>query len=82
MGIIDSTKHTLSCAKCGTTESVMVLDKGSNFGGSSWHIQSDFSEFDVGWESGRNAADDPKIVCATCKKCGGNAAHKDEYGGV
>ena len=82
MGIIDSTRHTLSCDRCGTAESVMVLDKGSRFSGSSWHIQSSFLKFTVDWESGRNAGDDPKIVRATCNCCGGSAVHKDEYGGV
>ena len=34
MGIIDQTTYTLTCPKCGASESQKVLDKGSNWSGS------------------------------------------------
>jgi hypothetical protein len=68
MGIIDSTRYTLTCQPCDTAETSKVLDKGSNYSGSWWESGADFKHFDTVWSGGDRT--EPKLVKATCKACG------------
>jgi len=78
MGYIDSAKYTLSCPRCGTTESASVLEKGSCWG-SSWQEGVSFAMFDTQWNGGGKC--EPTLTSATCKKCSIAAHVKSEYGG-
>jgi len=68
MGMIDSTKYSLSCATCGITETSTVLDKGSNYGGSWWQSGTDFQHFNTRWTGGDRT--EPKLTSSECKACG------------
>lgn len=67
MGIIDKTTHRLTCPQCGASETVDVLDKGSNWSGSHWQSGAKFERFDTTWSGGGSA--EPDLVSATCKLC-------------
>jgi hypothetical protein len=67
MGTIDQTGYRLSCAKCNTEELALVLDKGSGWGGSHWQSGASFSGFETSWTGG--AAQEPKLISATCEHC-------------
>jgi len=68
MGIIDSTRYTLTCHPCDILETSTVLDKGSNYSGSWWQSGTDFQHFDTHWTGGDRI--EPKLVKAACKLCG------------
>ena len=67
MGIIDKTTYTLTCQHCDTKEVSSVLDKGSNWSGSSWQSGTTFELFDTTWNGGQKQ--EPTLEKATCKKC-------------
>jgi hypothetical protein len=67
MGVIDDMTHTLSCPGCGIRESVKILEHGSAYG-SSWQGGKQFANFSVEW--GPIGVAGPRIISATCKKCG------------
>lgn len=68
MGIIDQTTYTLTCSRCGATESQKVLDKGSNWNGSWWQSGATFMHFQATWE-GEGGSTEPKLSSAICKNC-------------
>lgn len=68
MGIIDQTTYTLTCPKCGASESQKVLDKGSNWSGSWWQSGANFTHFQTTWDS-EGGSVEPKLSIATCKSC-------------
>jgi hypothetical protein len=66
MGIADETRVRLTCAKCGATDVVHALQKGSGYGLGAWSDFSDSSAFDF---DSKNGADGPNMTAATCKRC-------------
>ncbi len=80
MGIIDSTGYKLYCNACETEESATVLDKGSNWGGSSWQGGVSFAKFNTQWDGG--GREEPKLVSASCKDCDKPATVESSYGGL
>lgn len=68
MGIIDGTRYTLSCKKCGSNETSTVLDKGSRWSGSAWRSGATFSKFETSWSGGGER--EPDLRSATCVSCG------------
>lgn len=68
MAIIDSTIHSLTCNNCKILESVTILDKGSNYGGSHWQSGKNFINFNSQW-SNSSGRIEPSLISATCKKC-------------
>ena len=68
MGVIDQTTYTLTCPKCGASESQKVLDKGSNWSGSWWQSGARFTHFQTTWD-GEGGSVEPKLSIATCKSC-------------
>ena len=77
MGIIDRTQHSFECPNCGEQETCSILDKGSNYGGSWWQSGKKLEKFDVLWDGG--AETEPKVLKATCKRCGVDARHTESY---
>lgn len=77
MGIIDQTKHVFECPKCGEQESCTVLDKGSGYGGTWWQGGPNLKKFNVLWEGGCRT--EPRVLKATCKRCGKEAKHSESY---
>jgi predicted nucleic-acid-binding Zn-ribbon protein len=71
MGIIDETTYKLHCPKCGHSESLSILDKGSNFGGSCWQSGAVFTSFETNLTGGGVQA--PQLTTAICKTCGTTA---------
>lgn len=71
MGIIDKTKYKLHCESCGVDEQSAVLDKGSNWGGSSWQGGAKFENFETEWTGG--GSNEPELIHAKCSKCGSSA---------
>ena len=67
MGTIDRCTYTLTCPKCGQTESASISDKGSMWSGSYWGERAEFSYFDTVWSGG--AKEEPELQSASCKKC-------------
>ncbi len=67
MGIIDKTKYKLRCESCGVDEQSAVLDKGSNWGGSSWQSGTKFENFETEWVGG--GITEPELIDAKCNKC-------------
>ena len=80
MGIIDSTIHSLTCDDCQVSENIKILDKGSNYGGSHWQSGKSFENFNSQW-SGDGGKTEPRLISATCKKCGTSVQHKESFGG-
>jgi hypothetical protein len=68
MGVIDSTTHTLTCA-CGATESVSLVQHGSEYGAGNWQSGKPFENFTAAWGEG-SAFTGPSVASATCNKCG------------
>lgn len=77
MGIIDKCTYTLTCAKCGATESSSVVDSGSGWGGSSWDSGTEFSGFNTEWNGGDRK--EPDLQSASCKQCGIPATITSKY---
>ena len=71
MGILDSTSYTLSCPKCGHSETKAVHDKGSSWGGSYWLSGATFTHFNTSWQGG--GREEPTLTSASCKGCGTDA---------
>ena len=67
MGIIDQTTYTLTCPKCGASESQKVLDKGSNWSGSWWQSGASFTHFQTTWD-GEGGSVEPKLSIAIVAK--------------
>ncbi len=67
MGIIDKTTYVLTCKECHKKESSVLLDKGSNWGGSSWQDRANFEYFIVDWKGG--GIHEPEIQSAKCLAC-------------
>lgn len=67
MGTIDKTKYKLRCESCGVDEESAVLDKGSNWSGSSWQSEAKFKNFDTEWIGG--GITEPELINAKCNKC-------------
>jgi hypothetical protein len=80
MGIIDSTIHSLACNNCKTLESVTILDKGSNYGGSHWQSGKNFINFNSQWSNSSEHIE-PSLISATCKKCGVPVNPERRFGG-
>jgi hypothetical protein len=70
MGIIDTTKFTITCPKCGIIESVSVHQKGSSYN-PYWQDGAEAKKFDLTWTGGDK--EEPKITSAKCKACGSEA---------
>ena len=70
MGIIDTTKFTVTCPKCGLIEDVKVHQKGSAYN-PYWQGGSEMKNFEIEWIGG--GRDEPKISSAKCRSCGGKA---------
>jgi len=70
VGTIDSATITLTCPKCGLTESDRILDKGSGWNGSYWQVPS-FGEFEVSVTGGYKVEPDVIGVCPQCKVTAG-----------
>lgn len=68
MGIIDQTRHTLNCSKCGASESVTILQHGSAYDGS-WQSGKPMAQFTVTW-SDADAFMSPSITSEKCNACG------------
>lgn len=66
MGIVDSIRVRLTCQKCGATDVIRAVQKGSGYGFGSWDDFSDSSLFDVQSQRG---VDSPDVTAATCKRC-------------
>lgn len=66
MGFVDETKVRLTCGKCGATDVIRAVQKGSGWGFGEWGDFSDSSLFDV--QSGPGG-DGPTVTAATCKRC-------------
>ena len=79
MGTIDSCAYTLACVECGTSETLRVLDKGSNWSGSHWEHGPDFSSFKTRWEGAGKS--EPSLKQANCLRCGKTADVSSRYGG-
>lgn len=77
MSIIDQTHFIFTCPKCGQTEGVLLLDKGSNYSGSCWQFGKECKLFDVEWSGGREK--EPEVVKAVCKNCGEIAEVDQRY---
>jgi len=71
MGIIDSTKHTLTCPKCGVVEQASVHQKGSRFG-ATWQQGPEFHNFEVVWV--HDDFEEPQLKQAKCRQCGVDAS--------
>ncbi len=67
MGIIDKTTYKLKCEKCQIEEEGSVLDKGSNWSGSSWQGSTNFKNFETKWNGGGDVQ--PNLTSASCKVC-------------
>jgi endogenous inhibitor of DNA gyrase (YacG/DUF329 family) len=70
MGIIDTTKFTVTCPKCGMLESVSVHQKGSAHN-PYWQDSAEMKHFETAWVGGDK--DEPTISKATCRTCGREA---------
>jgi endogenous inhibitor of DNA gyrase (YacG/DUF329 family) len=70
MGIIDTTKHTVRCPKCGTVEATSVHQKGSAYN-PYWQDGLQMQNFDLKWTGG--GKEEPKILEAKCRACGADA---------
>lgn len=77
MGIIDSCRYTLTCNRCGLTESERVLDKGSNYSGSNWGSGVKFKYFTTQWSGGGQS--EPELIKAICDLCGELAEVSSRY---
>lgn len=77
MGIIDHTRHVFECPKCNEREACSILDKGSVYRGSWWQPGPKLEKFNVHWEGGHET--EPRVVQATCKRCGSEAKHTESY---
>lgn len=67
MGIIDTTKFTVTCPTCGLIETVSVHQKGSAYN-PYWQDGSEMKQFETEWTGG--GKDEPTIRKATCRTCG------------
>jgi transcription elongation factor Elf1 len=67
MGIIDTTKYTVTCPNCGLMENVSVHQKGSAYN-AYWQDGAEMQRFDTKWIGG--GKEEPKIQRATCRTCG------------
>ena len=67
MGVIDKTTYLLSCERCSVEETSSILEKGSNWGGSHWQSEADFTKFMTSWKGGGVA--EPTLLSATCISC-------------
>lgn len=74
MGTIDKTTYRLTCPQCGTTETGVILDKGSNWSGSHWQSGAKFDQFETSWSGGGST--EPDLVSATCSRCGAAAQQR------
>ncbi len=79
MGIIDSTIHALRCHNCDIEEETKISEKGSNWGSSGWQEGPDFENFHPDWADGGKV--EPRLLSATCKRCGAQAFVESRYGG-
>lgn len=73
MGIIDTTKFTISCPKCGALESISVYQKGSVYG-ASWQESVEARHFVLVWTGGNKT--EPLITDAKCCSCGTQATFR------
>jgi hypothetical protein len=71
MGTIDKTVYKLKCLRCKTEEDASVLDKGSNWGGSSWQGGATFKHFETKWQGG--GIKEPDLTEAKCRVCSSEA---------
>jgi hypothetical protein len=70
MGVIETNTVALRCLECGTTETLIAVEKGSGYG-RGWTDFKESAGFVV--ESEEDAIARPHIVSAKCKKCGCDA---------
>jgi len=66
MGIIDETSARLTCAKCGATEVLRAVQKGSSYGLGGWGDFGASSKFEV---QSKRGVDGPEVTSAVCRKC-------------
>lgn len=66
MGIIDRSTFTLNC-QCGVSESIIILQHGSAYGGS-WQPGQLMTKFAVTWVD-TNELSGPRIALAKCNSC-------------
>jgi hypothetical protein len=67
MGTTDKTTHHFTCPKCKATETVTILEKGSNWG-ASWENPPVAEHFVVEWIP--NQFGEPRPATIKCKSCG------------
>ncbi|MGK0176728.1 MAG: hypothetical protein ACJAYS_001161 [Lentimonas sp.] len=77
MGIIDKTIYKFECPKCKTTETVRILDHGSEWSGSYWQEGPPLKNFDVTWHG--EGKEEPSIKEKRCKQCGSIPTVKPIY---
>lgn len=77
MVVIDRLRVTLVCNNCNSREESSALDKGSNWNSSCWNSFGKFKLFKVTSDGGGNQ--EPSIVVAKCKRCGGAAESTYAY---
>ena len=75
MGIIDQTKASLTCPRCGETESRSAFERGSSYGSGGWGNFETFMSFSVTVE---RTAYGPTVTQATCVSCGEAATIKHD----
>ena len=70
MGILDKTKHIITCQACDISETVEVRQTGteSDYANAAWDDSAPAKDFDLKWEGG--GRQEPKIGSAKCLKCG------------
>lgn len=78
MGVQDKLWVKLTCQSCGNSETSSASDYGSGWSGSKWGGINQFEKFTVVCHGG--GAEEPEVVSATCKECGGAASIKNAYG--
>ncbi|GAJ68027.1 ras GTPase-activating-like protein IQGAP1 [Edwardsiella piscicida] len=77
MGIIDKSTYTLKCPNCEIVETLAILDKGSNWGGSHWQSGGSFQHFHTEWQGG--GLTEPSLKIAKCKVCQQSALATSSY---
>lgn len=73
MGVIDKTTHKFDCPQCGSTETVTILQKGSNWG-ASWESPPKSDSFSISWNNDRLG--EPLPSSYKCLACGIDVLHE------
>ena len=78
MGISDSKWLKMTCEICGTSETVIANDHGSQWSPPHWHAPTSAQKFTVVSTGGGKA--EPEIQSAICKQCLQPASVNTGYG--